>query len=97
MKRLFAVVRTRTEAWQDSLPLEKQRDWNAHAQFMDGLHEEGLIVLGGPLEGTPDVLLIVRAESAEEIYGVLAKDPWTELELLRLKSVSPWMLRLGSL
>lgn len=97
MSRLFAVLRTRAAAWQDSLPLEKQHDWGAHAQFMDGLHAEGFIVLGGPLEGTGDVLLIVRADSVEEIYGRLAEDPWTEQDLLRLKSVAPWAVRLGSL
>jgi hypothetical protein len=97
MKRLFAVVRTHAEAWQDALPLEEQRDWFAHARFMDGLHADEFILIGGPLEGTPDVLLAVRAESEDEIYGRFAEDPWTELDLLRLKSVSPWTLRLGSL
>ena len=97
MKRLFAVIRTRAEAWQDSQALERQREWEAHAQFMDGLHADGFILIGGPLEGTPDVLLAVRAESEEEVYGRFADDPWTELDLLRLKSVSPWTLRLGSL
>jgi len=97
MKRLFAVIRTRADDWQDSLPLEQQRAWNAHAQFMDGLQADGFILVGGPLEGTPDVLFAVRAESEDEIYRRFAEDPWTELGLLRLKSVSPWMLRLGSL
>jgi uncharacterized protein YciI len=97
MKQLFAVIRTRADAWQGSLPLEGQRDWEAHARFMDALHADGFIVIGGPLEGTPDVLLAVRAESEDEIYGRFAEDPWTELDLLRMKSVSPWMLRLGSL
>jgi hypothetical protein len=52
--------------------LEHQDDWAAHAQFMDGLHEEGFIALGGPLHGTEDVLLIVRADNAGEIAARLA-------------------------
>ena len=62
---------------------------------MNGLAENGFVVLGGPLEGTPDVLLIVRAESAEEIGRRLDSDPWTRLELLRIRSIAPWTVRLG--
>jgi methionyl-tRNA formyltransferase len=57
--RLFAVIRSRGPAWNDSLPLDDQVEWSAHAAFMNGLLDEGVIALGGPLEGTPDVLLVV--------------------------------------
>ncbi len=62
---------------------------------MDALHADGFIVIGGPLEGTDHVLLGLRAESEQEICGRFADDPWTELDLLRLESISPWTLRLG--
>ena len=94
---LFAVVRTRGPAWQPSLPLESQLDWPAHARFMDALATEGFILLGGPLDGTPDVLLIFRAASSEEIVDRLEDDPWTASDMLRIIRVSPWTLRLGSL
>jgi hypothetical protein len=29
--------------------MEQQSDWPAHASFMDGLVDEGFVVLGGPL------------------------------------------------
>ncbi len=95
--KLFAVVRTRGGAWQPSAPLESQPDWDAHASFMSGLQKEGFIVLGGPLEDTPNVLLIVRAGTPEEIVERLAADPWTGTDLLRISRISPWTLRLGSL
>jgi hypothetical protein len=94
---LFAVIRTRGPVWQDSRPLEGQADWAGHAVFMNGLAREGFVVLGGPLDGTPDVLLIVLAASAEEIRGRLAKDPWAIGDLLRVSRITPWTLRLGSL
>jgi len=97
MTTLFAVIRTRGAAWRDSFPLEGQRDWNAHALFMNGLKADGFVVLGGPLEGTDDVLLIIRAASPEEITRRLAGDPWTSVDLLRVSRISPWTLRLGSL
>lgn len=64
---------------------------------MNARAAEGFVVFGGPLEGTADVLLIIRAETAEEIHSRLAEDPWTTNELLRISRVDPWTLRLGSL
>lgn len=95
--RLFAVLRTRGPAWQEGAPLERQAEWGAHAAFMNALAKDGFIVLGGPLDGTSEVLLIVRAESPEAIRARLAADPWSASDLLRVSRISPWTLRLGSL
>ena len=97
MKPLFAVIRVRGAAWDQSLPLEAQPAWPAHAAFMNGLEAEGFVVLGGPLEGTSEVLLIVRAEDEPEIRSRLAADPWSGNDLLRVVRTAPWTLRLGSL
>ena len=97
MTKLFAVIRTRGAAWQASVALEEQREWAAHAIFMNALAKEGFIVLAGPLEGTSDVLLIVRAGTVDEIFDRLAADPWSGLDLLCVSRVTPWNLRLGSL
>jgi uncharacterized protein YciI len=97
MPRLFAVTRSRGPAWKAERPLEEQDDWPAHAVFMNALHREGFVVLGGPLEGTPDVLLIARARDADEIRARLADDSWTRNGLLRLERIVPWALRLGAL
>src|SRR5215813_2398542 len=62
---VYAVINQRGSAYQKSLPLEGQVEWDAHASFMDALVEDGFVVLGGPLEGSDEVLLIVRASSPE--------------------------------
>jgi len=64
---------------------------------MDKLHEEGFVVLAGPLEGTEDALIVVRARDPEEIRRKLEWDSWTANDLLRTTRVAPWNLRLGSL
>jgi uncharacterized protein YciI len=64
---------------------------------MNGLKAEGFVVLGGPLEGTSEILLIVRAEDEPEIRSRLAADPWSGNDLLRVVRTAPWTLRLGSL
>src|ERR1017187_6337452 len=82
VKRLFAVIRSRGAAWNDSLPLEEQEDWRPHADFMNALHAEGFVVIGGPLEGTRDALLIFRASDADEIASRLEDQhrPWYIVE-----------------
>ena len=97
MERVFAVMRSRGPAWDDSKPLEDQVEWTAHAKFMDDLYDEGFVALVGPLEGTRDALLVVRASGASEITARLAADPWTVNGLLRTARITPWQLRLGSL
>ena len=97
MKRLFAVIRSRGPAWNDALPLEGQADWEPHVAFMEALVEEQFIAFGGPLEGTSDVLLVMRAADSSEIAARLAADPWTRSGALVLKQASPWRIRLGSL
>jgi len=64
---------------------------------MDALFAERFAALVGPLEGTRDALLILRASSASEIVERLAADPWTGNGLLITTQISPWQLRLGSL
>jgi uncharacterized protein YciI len=97
MSRIFAVTRSRGPAWNHSLSLEQQDDWRGHAEFMNALHAEGFVLLGGPLEGTSDVLLIIRSRHESEIRARFSADSWTSKDLLRIKQIVPWTLRLGSL
>jgi uncharacterized protein YciI len=97
MERIFVVLRSRGARWDDSRPLEGQADWPAHAAFMDALYEQGFVALVGPLEGTREALIVVRAACESEIAERLAADPWTTNGLLVTNRISPWQLRLGSL
>jgi uncharacterized protein YciI len=93
---LFAAFLTRGAAWQPMRAMEEQEAWRPHADFMNALVDEGFVLLGGPLE-EPDVLLIVRANSPQEIRERLAADPWHRMDLLRITRIAPWTLRLGAL
>lgn len=77
--------------------MDEQADWPAHAFFMDSLVAEGFVALGGPLEGTRDAMLVIRAESSSEIEQRLSADPWTKNGLLITKDCWPWRIRLGAL
>jgi hypothetical protein len=64
---------------------------------MNGLLAEGFMVLGGPLPGTRDVLLIVQGADQADVEARLAADCWSVKGLLRTRQISPWWLRLGAL
>jgi hypothetical protein len=97
MQRPFVVLRTRGPAWTESRSLEEQAGWSAHAAFMDALAAEGFVVLGGPIDGTRDALLVIQAEDAAEIMRRLSADPWAHNGVLIAKDCWPWTIRLGSL
>jgi uncharacterized protein YciI len=97
MAELFAAMRTRGPAWNESLPMEQQVDWREHADFMNGLRSAGVALLAGPLAGTRDVLLVFRAGSLAEVEARLAADCWSANGLLQTLWIKPWGLRLGTL
>ena len=96
MERWFAVLRRRGPEWDHATPLRQQRLWDEHATFTDGLEAAGLIRLAGPLDGSDEVLLICRGESAEAVEARLADDPWTP-DLLRTVWIRQWNKLVGSL
>jgi uncharacterized protein YciI len=89
----FVVIRRTGPQWDPSRPLEEQSDWLAHAAFMDGLVDEGFVVLGGPLADEHRVVLAVEAESEDAVRATLARDPWSETHL-RVDTVDKWTIRL---
>ena len=97
MSGIFAVFRTHGEAWSAGRPLEEQALWTEHATFMDRLADEGFALLVGPLEGTDDALLIVRASDPDEVHRRLADDPWTSSKHLYTSRLAPWTLRIGAI
>ena len=60
---------------------------------MDGLVEDGFVVMGGPIgdgEGE-DTLQVVEAASEEAVRERINDDPWGE-DMLVTKSVQPWQV-----
>jgi uncharacterized protein YciI len=91
---VFLVVLQRSgPSWDSSQPLEGQSGWDEHAAFMDGLVDDGFIVLGGPLADEVRVAHVVEAESEEAVRATLSRDPWSGSHLV-VASIDPWTLRL---
>jgi uncharacterized protein YciI len=93
MAMFLVMLRRNGPAWDPARPMEEQSGWAEHASFMDGLTDDGFIVLGGPLPDEVRVAHAVEAESEAAIRATLARDPWSETHL-RVDSIEPWTIRL---
>ncbi len=94
---LYAIRERRGGPWDWGLSLREQAGFDDHARFMDGLVEAGFILLGGPLEGDREVLLVVSATDADAIRERLAADPWLRDGTLSIVSIERWTILLGGL
>ncbi len=90
----FVVRLERGGPWDWSRAMRDQDGWDEHARFMDGLVDEGFIVLGGPLEGERETMHVVRAPSEKAIRERWATDPWWVNGMLRPKSIERWEILL---
>jgi uncharacterized protein YciI len=94
---VFFVVRLeRGGPWDWSRDLREQDGWDEHARFMDGLVEDGFIVLGGPLGGDREILHAIVAPSEQAVRERLAQDNWARNGMLTIKSIEPWTVLLDS-
>jgi predicted enzyme related to lactoylglutathione lyase len=88
----FAVRLVHGPGWDPTRPIRRQDGWDDHAAFMDGLVNDGFIIVGGPVEGGEETLHLVVAEDENEIRTRLAGDPWASADLLRVGAIEPWAL-----
>jgi hypothetical protein len=59
---------------------------------MDGLVDDGFVILGGPIGDRQRVLLTIEAADEPAIRARLAADPWVVMGLLEIGAVEPWAL-----
>lgn len=77
-------------------PFPEQSEWEAHAAFMNGLVDQGFIVLGGPLPAAElRVAHAIEAESEEAVRATLARDPWNGTHVV-IDSIEPWTILLDA-
>ena len=93
---MFLVVLRRSGPEYDhSRPLEEQSGWRDHADFMDGLVDDGFVVLGGVLGDEVRTAHAVEAASEDEVRERFAQDPWSGSHLV-VDSVDRWTIRLDA-
>jgi uncharacterized protein YciI len=59
---------------------------------MDDLFARGLIELAGPLTDGSGALVVVRAESVDQVWSWFDADPWTVHDILPVREVAQWSI-----
>jgi uncharacterized protein YciI len=89
---VFVLTEVSGPNWDAARPRRGQDGWDEHAAFMDGLVEDGFVVLGGPIGDGERVLLVVEAADEEEVRARLATDPWLPTGILEIATIEPWTI-----
>jgi len=63
---------------------------------MDGLVDDGFIILGGPVGDGEESLHLVEAADDSQARVRFADDPWASAGLLQVGAIEPWALWLDS-
>jgi uncharacterized protein YciI len=69
--------------------------WTEHARFIDDI-TDGFILMGGPFEEVGGAMLIVRAETEDEVRAKLRDDPWYIHGVIALQSIKRWDIFIDS-
>jgi len=88
----FALTMNHGPHWDDSRGIREQRAWDEHAAFMDGLVDEGFVILGGPIGDGKQTMLVIEATDEIEVRQRLGEDPWAPMELLQIGLIQPWTI-----
>ena len=91
VRRLLLVYQQHGGPWDWSKGLRDQELFDEHARFLDGLVDEGFIILGGPLNER-DVLLVAQGESEASVRSRFAADPWIANGMLTITAIRPWTI-----
>lgn len=96
MKTYYAAFLRPAAQWNPDKPVREQQLWDEHASFMDGLFESGVVILAGPFADRTGSMVIVKADSASQVYEMFRKDPWTQHDVLVVVDVKEWTIFLDA-
>ncbi len=80
-------------AWVAGRGSRGQQHWTAHAAFIDGLTERGLLLAGGPFADESGALNILAGSPDElDVESLYAADPFLVHRIFALERVVPWIV-----
>jgi uncharacterized protein YciI len=93
LKKTVALFLLPGPNWNPAKAVREQELWDEHAQFVDELFDQGLIMLAGPFapEGT-GALVILNVESTDEARRIYAKDSWAHRQILLTADAKEWTI-----
>jgi hypothetical protein len=63
----FAVRLVHGPGWDSTRPIREQDGWDEHAAFMDGLVDDGFVIMGGPVGNGEQTLHVVEAADERDV------------------------------
>lgn len=96
MKNTFVLLLTPGTAWVEGKTVREQPYWTQHADFMDQLFANGIVVLGGPFTDTSGSMVVVEAESKQVVVDLFARDPFMVHNIFALNMLKQWQLFLDA-
>lgn len=74
--------------WDPTKERREQHGWDAHAEFMDALVDQGVVAVGGPLDERR-ALLVMQHDDEQTLRTLLDQDPWVN-RVLAIERIEPW-------
>ncbi len=96
MKNTFVILWVPGPAWIEGKTVREQPYWAQHADFMDSLFAKGMVVLGGPFADATGSLVVVEAESEQEMVDLFARDPFVVHNIFALSFHKQWQIFLDA-
>jgi uncharacterized protein YciI len=90
MPRMRLMVRFRAGPTWSSGSVREQRDWDAHAEFVDALIERGTFVMGGPFSDNSGSMSLLEGVDADEARRILEDDPFMKNGVFVLEEIREW-------
>jgi len=72
--------------------VREQPDWDAHAEFVDGLIERGTMVMGGPFADNSGSQSLLEGVDADEARRILEEDPFMKNGVFELDEIREWTI-----
>jgi len=90
MTKARLVVRFRAGPTWTSGSVREQRDWDAHAEFVNALIERGTFVMGGPFSDNSGSMNLLEGIDADEARRILEDDPFMKNGVFVLEEIREW-------
>jgi uncharacterized protein len=95
MRKLSTVPERVVVVWRagptwKSGGVREQPGWDAHAEFIDALIENGTFVMGGPFADNSGSMSLFEGVSVDEARRIIAEDPFVENGVFVLDDIREW-------
>ena len=96
MKKTFAAILKRTEAWDPAREAHEQDGFEHHAAFVAKMDADNFVAMAGLMEPSNDVLFVFFADSEDEVRERMGQDPWQQDGHTKLVRVEEVNFRIGA-